>query len=167
MTYRFLASLRHIAPGFLWGSLRWSFRNNLLAPPLQGSTCMLLFSVSSGECYSPSLIQSTYFLQGRKGLAPNLIGSGRNLGEGSCLLTLNWLWNFFLKTSTFFLTLGFLFIQDIHCVCTKSACWEYKRNMVKPLVLDVVLRYTVSLPLGSYYPSLLYNGMLFYFLRIT
>lgn len=39
--------------------------------------------------------------------------------------------------------------------------------MVKPLVLDVVLRYSESAFGESYHPSLLYDGMLFYFLHIT
>jgi len=49
---------------------------------------MLLFSVSSGECYSPSLIQSTYFIQGRKGLAPNLVGSGIKARKGKVQATM-------------------------------------------------------------------------------
>lgn len=94
MKSRFLASLGSPGPAFLCGPLCWRFRNGLRAPPLQGSTRTLLSSLTSGERYSASLMQPTYFMQERKGLAPNLVGSGRNLGEGSCLLTLSWLWYF-------------------------------------------------------------------------
>lgn len=118
--------------------------------------CLALhFSLTSGEHYNPGLIQSTYCAVERKRFAPNLIGSGKNLGEDSCLLTqliiiisAGYYYYFFTNTF-FFFPLCFLFIQSIHCVDTKSKCWECKRNTVNPPVLDSVQKDQMSLLLGK------------------
>lgn len=104
-----------------------SLRNG---PELQHSVVSAhacLFYVTSGEHCYPGLIQSVYLIEERKGFAPNHVGSGKNLGEGSCLLTLVDYDDsfFFFYFYPFFLSFYFLFIQNIHCVCAKSKCWEY------------------------------------------
>lgn len=78
-----------------------SLRNG---PELQHSVVSAhacLFYVTSGEHCYPGLIQSVYLIEERKGFAPNHVGSGKNLGEGSCLLTLvDYDDSFFFFTST-------------------------------------------------------------------
>lgn len=136
MESRFLAFQGSKGPAFLWGALSWShtvalpYRSACLLQYHTASACALHFLFTSGEHYNPALNQTTYFAEERKRLVPNLIDSGKNLGEDSCFLTLNYddyFCTFFKQV--FFLPLCFLFIQNIHCVGTKSKCWESKRNI--------------------------------------
>lgn len=96
-----------------------SLRNG---PELQHSVVSAhacLFYVTSGEHCYPGLIQSVYLIEERKGFAPNHVGSGKNLGEGSCLLTLVDYDDsfFFLLLPLFLILLFFIHSKYSLCMC--------------------------------------------------